>query len=127
MSKAKADVAKQIYRFDWDAGRQGDVGGMFVSDEVEMKRLFGKARRVDFGECLGKHSHVVFDDVTRKDFDVVAATPEIVAWFAEHVRSTGRDAREYISVYCKKCACWMDSGGTCEHKPWAAAGLPGDG
>lgn len=127
MSKASKTEAKQIYRYNFDAGRMGDVEGMFISTPGAMKRLFSKPRRLAFGECLGKHSDISFNNVKAKDFKVVPSTPEVVAWFEKHVRSTGAGHPSgYLSVFCEACDCWMEDGSNCEHKPWAKAGLPGD-
>ncbi len=45
-----------LWRFHWDCGRNGDVEGLFIASEEEVRQSFGK--RVVFGEILGKHSYV---------------------------------------------------------------------
>ncbi len=52
MSKAR----DRLYRFDLDCGRMGDLTGMFVADEREIRAAIGKA--CHFGEVLGKHSDI---------------------------------------------------------------------
>ena len=47
---------KKLYNFSWDCGRQGELEGMFIAEEKEVKDLIGK--EVNFGEALGKHSEV---------------------------------------------------------------------
>lgn len=46
----------KLYRFFWDAGRQGHVEGVFAEDSETVKKSIGKD--VHFGEILGKHSEV---------------------------------------------------------------------
>lgn len=47
---------RKLYRFFWDCGRMGDVEGLFVADDEEVKKALGQ--RVYFGEILGKHSEI---------------------------------------------------------------------
>ena len=47
---------KKLYKFYWDCGRQGDIEGIFIAEENEVKDIVGKD--VDFGEALGKHSEI---------------------------------------------------------------------
>ena len=103
----------------------GSVYGMFVSTPADMKRYFGVPRVVRFGEILGKHSDVRFEDVKVDNFEVVAAPPGTAEWFDGAVSLVGHDPREHISIRCDACDEWHTHS-TCEHKPWAKAGLPGD-
>lgn len=43
-----------LYKFYWDCGRQGEIEGVFECDDSSL--IVGKD--VDFGEVLGKHSHI---------------------------------------------------------------------
>jgi hypothetical protein len=45
-----------IYHFFWDYGRMGEVTGVFVAEDSDVKSATGK--KVYFGEILGKHSEV---------------------------------------------------------------------
>ena len=47
---------KKLYKFEWDYGRQGNIDGLFISEEQEVRSIVGKY--IDFGEALGKHSQV---------------------------------------------------------------------
>lgn len=47
---------KKLYKFNWDCGRMGDVDGIFIADEKDVKKIIGK--EIWFGEILGKHSDV---------------------------------------------------------------------
>lgn len=58
---------KGFYSFYWDYGRMGDVSGVFIADEVDVKNIIGK--NVYFGEILGKHSEV-YGIVEEKDIEL---------------------------------------------------------
>lgn len=62
---------KYLWKFKWDCGRVGDIEGLFVATEGEIKDALDKD--VYFGEVLGKHSEVYGflgeDDVTKIDID----------------------------------------------------------
>lgn len=60
-----------LWKFYWDCKRQGEVTGLFVATEEEVKNLIGK--EVNFGEILGKHSEVYGTieegEITKVDLD----------------------------------------------------------
>lgn len=64
-------MERYLWKFYWDCGRQGDVEGLFVATENEVKDLIGK--EVYFGEILGKHSEVYGaieeGEITKLDLD----------------------------------------------------------
>lgn len=47
---------KSLYKFEWDVGRMGELDGLFVAYDKEVKAAIGK--EVYFGEVLGKHSEI---------------------------------------------------------------------
>ncbi len=47
---------KKLYEFNWDYGRSGEVSGVFIADDEDVKKVIGE--EVYFGEILGKHSEV---------------------------------------------------------------------
>lgn len=49
-------MAKKLYQFHWDCGRSGDLEGLFIAEEKDVKDAIGK--EIAFGEVLGKHSWV---------------------------------------------------------------------
>jgi len=49
-------MAKKLFSFHVDAGRNGDITGLFISTEEEVTAIVGTD--VYFGEILGKHSDV---------------------------------------------------------------------
>lgn len=48
----------RLYKFYKSFGRMGELEGLFVASDEEIKHLKGKA--LDFGEALGKHSEICF-------------------------------------------------------------------
>ncbi len=73
---------KKLYEFNWDCGRQGEIDGLFIAEEKNVKQLIGK--RISFGEVLGKHSDIYGeledDDLTIKsdDQDFIKKLQEII-------------------------------------------------
>lgn len=49
-------MSEKLWRFDWDCGRNGDIEGIFIATDEEIKGAIGK--NVYLGEVLGKHSEV---------------------------------------------------------------------
>lgn len=50
---------EKIYEFFVDCKRMGEIEGMFLSTEEEIKSIIGKT--IHFGEILGKHSEIDVD------------------------------------------------------------------
>jgi hypothetical protein len=46
----------KLYRFYVDCGRMGDLDGLFIADDKEVKKIIGK--NIWFDEPLGKHSEI---------------------------------------------------------------------
>lgn len=67
----------KLYKFYWDAGRQGSVEGLFVEDPVEIEKRIGG--NVYFGEILGKHSEV-YGTLEEVDLTVVSEDQEKINW-----------------------------------------------
>lgn len=49
-------MEKKLYKFYWDCGRMGNVEGLFVAYDYQIKNIIGK--EIYFGEILGKHSEI---------------------------------------------------------------------
>ncbi len=47
---------EKLYKFNWDCGRMGEVEGIFIAIEKEIKEKIGE--EIYFGEILGEHSDV---------------------------------------------------------------------
>lgn len=62
---------RYLYKFHHDFGRMGDLNGLFVATEEQVKNIIGK--NIYFGECLGKHSDIDLDieesDIVKQDLD----------------------------------------------------------
>jgi len=62
-----------VYRFNWDCGRQGRVEGVFISTSQTIEQFIG--RDVYFGEILGKHSEV-YGTLNDKDLNTIPISDE---------------------------------------------------
>lgn len=51
---------KYLYKFHWDCGRNGDLQGLFVATEDEVKDAIGS--EAYFGEVLGETFRGLWDD-----------------------------------------------------------------
>lgn len=49
-------ASKKLYNFYWDCGSSGELDGLFIATEDDVKSLIGK--EIHFGEILGKHSDI---------------------------------------------------------------------
>ena len=47
---------KQLFKFDWYAGRGGIIDGIFIATQEQVDAIIGK--ELWLGEALGKHSEV---------------------------------------------------------------------
>jgi len=86
----------KLYEFFWDCGRMGDIDGIFVATEDEVKSAFGK--EVYFGEVLGKHSEIygVFQE---NDLRVLSEDQEKIQWLVDLMKGnniSGFNPLEYL-------------------------------
>lgn len=51
-------MKKGIYKLSIDFGRSGDLQGVFIATDQQVKKLITSKIEVYFGEILGKHSEV---------------------------------------------------------------------
>jgi hypothetical protein len=89
-------MKKVLARFHWDCGRQGDVNGLFVTTEGQIKSAIGS--QVYFGEILGKHSEVS-GEFEEKDITVVSEDQEFISKLVEVIGSShisGYNPFDYI-------------------------------
>jgi len=95
-------MERYLWRFYWDCGRDGELEGLFVATEDEIKNTIGKD--VDFGEVLGKHSKVdgdiEEDEITKIDLD--SETVEKVSKILGDTWS-GFNPMNYICYTCSIC------------------------
>ena len=73
-----------LWNFHWDCGRQGDLEGLFVATEDEVKQLIGQ--RVYFGEVLGKHSEI-YGTIEEGEITKVDIDSETVEKVSKHLGS----------------------------------------
>lgn len=93
---------KKLYRFFWECGRQGDVTGMFIAEEKDIKNIIGE--EVYFGEILGKHSEIhgtieegemteiKVSDITLKEMEEVLGSD-----------ISGYNPLHYVRYKCSRC------------------------
>lgn len=85
---------KILYKFHWDCGRQGAVGGTFVSTKEEISKNIGK--QVYFGEILGKYSEI-YGDLDEDDLSILTEDQDFIEKFIELGISSGYNPLEYIN------------------------------
>lgn len=85
----------KLYSFYLDYGRMGDLEGLFIAKEEDVKSIIGK--EVDFGEVLGKHSWVQAE-MEESMFEVIDVPEEVVKILLDKV---GEDISGYnpLSYY----------------------------
>ncbi len=83
---------KGIYKFYWDYGRHGEVSGIFIAEDWQIKDLIGE--HVYFGEILGKHSQVE-GYIEEGDITLISQNPDFVQMFKEHIGKVGYNPVEY--------------------------------
>jgi hypothetical protein len=71
---------RNIYRFHWDCGRQGDLDSIFIATPEEVEDIIGK--RVWFGEILGKHSEV-YGVIDRGEITLISNDQEFTSKFEQ--------------------------------------------
>jgi hypothetical protein len=86
---------RYLWKFHWDCGRQGDVEGLFIATEGEIKESIGK--EVYLGEILGKHSEV-YGTLEEKDVKKIDVEPDVVLKLIPHLGTTwsGYNPLHYI-------------------------------
>ena len=87
---------RYLYEYYMDCGRMGEVEGLFVATEEEVKSAIGK--EVYFGEILGKHSEVE-GELEESEFNKVDIDSESVEKVALKLGRTwsGYNPLEYLA------------------------------
>ena len=71
---------KLLVRFYWNCGRGGNLDGLFIITEDELKSWYG--REAYFGEVLGKHSEI--DGILEEgDFTIKSDDQEFIVKIEE--------------------------------------------
>lgn len=85
---------KVLYKFRWDCGRMGSVGGVSVSTKEEIEKNIGKD--VYFGEILGKHSEI-YGVLEESDLNILTEDQDFIEKSILYGTSeTGYNPLDYI-------------------------------
>lgn len=71
---------RKLYSYFVDCGRMGNLEGLFIADDAEVKESIGK--EVYFGEVLGKHSEVS-GVLEEGELTVVSEDQNKIEWLSE--------------------------------------------
>ena len=85
---------KKIYKFHWNCGRDGDLYGIFVSEEKKIINLINK--ELYFGSVLGKHSEIG-GSFEEKEIEIVSDDPNIIKIFEDNDMKCGYNPLDYIN------------------------------
>jgi len=101
---------EKLWKFNWYAGRGGDVEGVFIATQKQIDTFVGQ--HVYFGEICGKHSEVQ-GTLEAKDLTEITDDPSVIAVIREHLGGgMGYNPLEYITCehginlgeeYCETC------------------------
>ena len=86
-------MSKALWKFHFNAGRQGTLHGMFVATDEAILSALGK--HLSFGEVLGKHSDV-HGQLENGDLTRVTDDEVFVAKFEEYGCRSGYNPLEYL-------------------------------
>ncbi len=89
-------MSKVLVKFQWDCGRMGSVGGLFVTTQEKLEAAYGE--QVYLGEVLGKHSEV-YGELEPKDITVKSHDQAFIDTLVEIIGSeniSGYNPLDYI-------------------------------
>ena len=84
---------KKVYKFYWDCYRSGDVRGVFIADDEDVKKAIGS--KVYFGEILGKHSEI-YGILEEKDLTILTDDQEFIKKAEEFNMCSGYNPLHYL-------------------------------
>lgn len=95
---------KYLWRFYWYCGRMGNIEGLFVATEEEIRKAIGKD--VYFGEIFGKYSEI-YGTLHENDFEKIDIDPETVEKVTKYLGEnwSGYNPLDYIRYCCDACEC----------------------
>lgn len=76
--------------------RGGTLEGVFVADDSEMQKLYGKD--IYFGEVMGKHSEVSLR-FAESDFEVLTEDQDFIEHYEQVVGTVGYNPLGYLRKY----------------------------
>lgn len=94
---------KKLYKFFWDCRRQGEVEGLFIADEKDVKVAIGN--QVYFGEILGKHSEV-YGTLDMCDLTILDIPEHVLDTLEDAIGSrtiSGYNPLSYVRFLCSQC------------------------
>lgn len=86
-------MAKKLYKFYGNCGRMGDLSGLFVAEEAEIKSSIGKT--VYFGEVLGKHSDISLC-LSEDDYTELTDDLDFITKFEAFGCQSGHNPLDYL-------------------------------
>ncbi len=91
-----------LWSFNCDCGRSGELEGLFVATEEEIKNTIGQYAY--FGEVLGKHSEVC-GDIEEDEISKIDLDSETVERVSKILGDTwsGFNPMNYIQYECSIC------------------------
>lgn len=81
------------YKFFWDCGRNGNLHGVFIASEEEIKNAIGK--EVYFGEVLGKHSEI-HGTLDEGDLKILTSDPSEISLIKRLGLTSGFNPLNYM-------------------------------
>lgn len=88
------NIMKKLYKFFWNCGRSGDLKGVFVSSDEEIKENLNKT--LMFYEVLGKHSEFS-GPLEEGDLEVLTDDQDFIEKFQRWVgNSVGINPLDYL-------------------------------
>lgn len=96
---------KNLYEFNCDCGRMGELEGRFLATEEESKAIIGKD--VYFGEVLGKHSEIS-GKIEEHEISLLSDNQEFLnmAKNLDINLESGFNPLDYYT--CDRCGCPLD-------------------
>ena len=87
-----------VYKLEASYGRMGDLSGVFIATDSDVKKLISSQIKVYFGEVLGKHSEV-YGKLESDDISLLTDSAEAVALVGKHGLSNGLNPFEQTSIH----------------------------
>jgi hypothetical protein len=90
-------MKKGIYRFNADCGRMGNLKGVFIATNEQVKELIKSKIEVYFGEVLGKHSEIC-GSIEKKQVILLTDDSEAVNLVEKYELTSGFNPFDYTAV-----------------------------
>ncbi|MEO6176969.1 MAG: hypothetical protein ABIP27_17580 [Flavobacterium circumlabens] len=87
-------MKKGIYKLSVDCGRSGDLEGVFIATDVQVKALIDSKIEVYFGEILGKHSEV-YGAIEKKEVKLLTQDINAIEVVEKYNLSNGVNPFDY--------------------------------